>query len=464
MDAAPAPGLWQRQTGTAAERNTIATPGLWSTSVTPAVGVRATPAPGLWQKTTTAAADLSATSPPGLWRKKSMSADKSNMGPISLISRRTATVTALRATRSPRARGAVAKAAELHDGRAPSLWRWLPKAPKFDGGPFPDLWRKIRTTAQPSVLPLPDPLCEITAATCSSVINPPMNDIMAPPWSKVKAIPWTDTKVYPWSDTKATQWTTSIEDELVKHCSRDNPNRTIVEELQMGCSIIRISEDAVVKCGWGITEAEVSNQRMAYEIMGPLAIVRVPRVYHHFTRIDRCFNMGYLVMEYINGQPISAAIDPDKYLAPVARVLEQFEQVRREKPGALGDGLPAGRMWLDNCPATLDTISDLEEYYNTKQLKLMEHLNLAGMPLVFCHLDIAPRNILVLEDGSLALVDWSSGGFYPRLFERANIRLNIRKENDWNTKLLALLNELDDIEKPQVTLLERAHFLGIKYI
>lgn len=34
-----------------------------------------------------------------------------------------------------------------------------------------------------------------------------------------------------------------------------------------------------------------------------------------------------------------------------------------------------------------------------------------------CHLDIAPRNLLYLADGSVCLLDWATAGFYPRFFE-----------------------------------------------
>lgn len=70
----------------------------------------------------------------------------------------------------------------------------------------------------------------------------------------------------------------------------------------------------------------------------------------------------------------------------------------------------------------------------------------------------------MLGDGSLCLIDWNSAGFYPRLFERVALEINIRKESDWNAKLLGLLDELDDGEKAQARLLEQAYYLGQRYI
>lgn len=256
----------------------------------------------------------------------------------------------------------------------------------------------------------------------------------------------------------ALQWATATEDEIVQHCLRSNPGRDIISEPEGGQSVIRISEDAVVKCGISVTRFEAANQQQAYEILDP-AIIKVPRVYRFFSHGNR----GYLIMEYINGQPVSSMMDPDAYLEPMAKVLKLFEQMQRVKPGALHEGLACGRLWLDDDLIIPTTVSDIEEYYNKRQLRDLAHLNLAGYPLVFCHLDVAPRNILVLEDGSLCLIDWDSAGYYPRLFERAGLEINVRKENQFNVKLLRLLDELDEGEASQAQLVKRAFFLQVRY-
>lgn len=242
------------------------------------------------------------------------------------------------------------------------------------------------------------------------------------------------------------EWNTATEDEIIQHCLRSNPDRDVISELDGGLSVIRISEDAVVKCGFGVSQFEAANQQRACEILDP-TIVRVPRVYRFFVReLD-----GYLIMEYINGQPISFMMEPDAFLKPMAHVLKLFEQVQRAKPGPLHESIAFGQLWLDYDPIAPANILDIEEYYNKRQLKNLTHL------------DIAPRNILALEDGSLCLIDWNSAGFYPRLFERTAIEINLRKENDWNTKLLGLLCELDEGEKFQAHLLEKSYYLGQRY-
>ncbi|KIV98464.1 uncharacterized protein PV09_09730 [Verruconis gallopava] len=254
------------------------------------------------------------------------------------------------------------------------------------------------------------------------------------------------------------QWETATENEIIQHCSRDNPNREIVSELDGGLSVIKISEDAVIKCGLGVNEFEAANQKLAYEILNP-TIIRVPRVYRFFV----CGVNGYLIMEYIKGRLLST-LGPDAYLERMANVLKHFESVQRSRPGPLHESLAFGQLWLDYDPIAPTSIELIENYFNTRQLKKSTHIKLAGYPLVLCHLDIAPRNILVLDDDSLCLLDWHSAGFYPRLFERTTLRINVRNNYDWNANLLGLLDDLDEEEELQAQLLQRAYNLGQKYM
>ena len=46
----------------------------------------------------------------------------------------------------------------------------------------------------------------------------------------------------------ALRYDTATDDEVVQHCRRSNPNRDIISEFEGGRSVIRISEEAVVKC------------------------------------------------------------------------------------------------------------------------------------------------------------------------------------------------------------------------
>lgn len=167
-------------------------------------------------------------------------------------------------------------------------------------------------------------------------------------------------------------------------------------------------------------------------------------------------------MEYIHGKELLTIENPDIFLRPMVEVLKIFEQIRDTKPGPFHGGPAIGRLWLDECIAPT-LLSDIEEYYNSRQLRHRPKLDIQKYPLVFRHLDIAPRNILVLEDRLLYLIDWASTKFYLRLFKRCILGMNIRGEDAWNAKLLDLLDTLDEDEMFQAQLLEQACYLGVRY-
>ncbi len=249
----------------------------------------------------------------------------------------------------------------------------------------------------------------------------------------------------------------ATENDIIRHCSRDNPDRIVVSQVSGGGSVIRIFPDTVVKRSYGMTEYDAINQMKAYELIDP-TIVRVPRVFRYFRNKD----VGYLLMEYIEGRLLDSIDDKAPYLRQIVRILEHLATIQSDEPGPLGRGLAQGLLWIEADLISPKTIQDIEHYYNTRQLK-SDNLHLSGYPLVLCHLDIAPRNIIVLPDDSLCLIDWIDAGFYPRIFERCTFRLNSKAPSDWNGQLLTLLPKLSEDEMTQVQLLQRAHYLGIKY-
>jgi hypothetical protein len=135
------------------------------------------------------------------------------------------------------------------------------------------------------------------------------------------------------------QWDKATKDKIIQHYLRSNPNQDVISELDGGLSVIRISEGVVVKCGFSVSQFEAANQQRAYEILNP-AIVRVPLVYHFFA--NRLH--GYIIIEHINGQPLSSIINPDAYLELMAKVLKLFEQVQRARPGPFHKSVAFGQL------------------------------------------------------------------------------------------------------------------------
>jgi len=78
-------------------------------------------------------------------------------------------------------------------------------------------------------------------------------------------------------------------------------------------------------------------------------------------------------------------------------------------------------------------------------------------------IDIAPRNILWQEDGSLCLVDWASAGYYPRIFEFCAQWIIEGKEGKFNKLLLDSMESLPDRELAQKVSILRAWRNSQKY-
>jgi serine/threonine protein kinase len=206
--------------------------------------------------------------------------------------------------------------------------------------------------------------------------------------------------------------------ELASCCARSNLDRDVLYELHGGHSVIRVSSDAVIKCGFGVTQEEATSQIRAYNLIDQ-TIIRVPRVHRFFTYK----NIGHIVMEFIDGEPLNSTEDLAA-CGGIAKALAHFSQIRNDLPGPLSGGLAYGLLWIEGDWISPTSAEDVENYFNTRQLQHHEKLNIKDQAFSLCHLDIAPRNVLRLRNGSLCLLDWASAGFYPRFFEVCALRLN----------------------------------------
>jgi hypothetical protein len=140
------------------------------------------------------------------------------------------------------------------------------------------------------------------------------------------------------------------------------------------------------------------------------SFIRVPKVLRFFPYM----NVGYIVMEFMDRQALSASWDTVSCHI-IAKALAHFSQIWSDQPGPLGGGLACGLLWIEGNWISPTSSSDSEQYFNTRQLH-HQNLDIKGQSFVLCHLDIALRSILRLRDGSFCLLDWASAGFYPRSF------------------------------------------------
>lgn len=237
---------------------------------------------------------------------------------------------------------------------------------------------------------------------------------------------------------------TATDEQVALYCSDAVARHDYISRVQGGASIVKISSDAVVKFGSGIKEHEAKAQERAYRLIDP-AVVRVPRLYRFFTISHR----GYIIMEYIHGKVLQ---DPEPaVIKNIVAALAHFAQIRSENPGPLAGGPTRGPLWSDYHDFIPATIKDVEHYFNQRK-RCPEAINLSGLPVVLCHGDVAPRNILVLPDSSICIIDWESAGFYPRLFETCALRLNVQgSPDDPNEKILASIAGLTTKEEAQAS-------------
>lgn len=246
--------------------------------------------------------------------------------------------------------------------------------------------------------------------------------------------------------------------EIVRRCL--DPNRQVVGGVMYGNRVVKLSEEIVVKFGRGVTVEEVDNQRKALELLDR-NIVRVPQVYRYFTQPAEGYPpRGFLVMEYVHGDIIES---PDsRQITQLTQILSYFAGVHGEHPGPLQRGVSHGLLWEENGKPTFESIQQMERWLNFRLPKVESNkLDLGKYPLVLCHLDLAPRNILWLKDGSVCLLDWASAGFYPRFFEVCLLKIMENTHGAYEATLIERMEPLTDNEEIQLSLLLRSFYNGI---
>ena len=235
--------------------------------------------------------------------------------------------------------------------------------------------------------------------------------------------------------------------DIVHLCSPLNPDRIILGSILGGASVVKIL-DVAVKFGFGVKENEWRNHAKAYELINS-TVVRVPKPYRFFTSGAN----GYLVMEYIKGEVLDCTTP--MHVSRLRNAIFHLATIQSDRPGSLGDGPSRGPLWSPYHDFTPTNSYDIEHYYNRRLRRIGRQLNIKGLPFVLVHGDIVDRNIIVTDE-YIALVDWASAGFYPKLFERCAMRMNSNlSDSTWDAVDKSLGN-LNEEEEAQVALLRYA--------
>ncbi|KAK4551277.1 hypothetical protein LTR86_011252 [Recurvomyces mirabilis] len=245
------------------------------------------------------------------------------------------------------------------------------------------------------------------------------------------------------------------EEQIILWCLAED--RELIGDPSTANKIVKV-QDVVIKFGdLGVEESR--NQEHAHSLLDGDRF-RVPRVRNFFQKDG----VGYLTMDYIDGRAFSCGDEED--LQKVVVFLAELHRSNAGIPGPVGGGQSRGLLWPQGEPPTFASIAEMEKFINDNlsvpQLR-------CSMPerLTFCHLDVAPRNLLVTTDGKLGILDWASAGFYPRPFEVAALRRNnkaLEGQNRFEERLECCIRAADPFTQNEEKQLEAMLQMGYGHL
>ena len=241
-----------------------------------------------------------------------------------------------------------------------------------------------------------------------------------------------------------------------------------------GLRVVRFSDTIMIKID--VTPAEAATQLYIWTHMDP-DIFCVPEPYRFFQDESQglASPIGYLVMEYINGTCLSTYLesatsqDQEAVVDSILKALHHLAALPipiGQGPGPVGGGPPRGYLWGDSgIVSSFASISEMDSWLNDileyEPQPSRDTFDFKSVKLVMCHTDLAPRNILWLGDGQLALLDWGSAGFYPRVFEVYAFRTRVDREAIF-AKILPRLTQQEDYEE-QIQCLSKIEKILLRY-
>jgi serine/threonine protein kinase len=254
-------------------------------------------------------------------------------------------------------------------------------------------------------------------------------------------------------DIKKTDIATLSNNDIVKFCA--DPGHKNINSFKKGTRIILLTDNIVVKFGLNVTPEEARNQQYAYCTMQSFDCgLRIPKVYRYFR--DSKSSIGYLAMEFIDGSSLMDLIIErpgfelnSHQFERLAMGIHQLATIMTpDFPGPRGGGIPQGYLFSeDGAKTKFRDIESLNSWLNVRA-RLGEdgpRFKFELSDCIFCHLDLACRNIIVLQDGSFVLLDWANAGFYPKVFETYCLRFIAQNQPHNYSFASSLLGALESI-------------------
>lgn len=209
--------------------------------------------------------------------------------------------------------------------------------------------------------------------------------------------------------------------------------RTAFEIAAASGRVRRVSEQFLAK---ECIRREFENQVFAWKTLNSREL-RVPKPIRYASGSFEGGN-GIMIMEFLDGCSWDTAEKADKSLMNelVHKAIQHMHKAPLKTmdqhilPGPLDGGHAESFPWGRGQKEAEDTFTSLQDVENCANKRLARHakrtkrqkarsINLEGQRLAICHGDLAPRNILILADEQVALLDWEWMCIYPAIFDLA---------------------------------------------
>lgn len=263
-------------------------------------------------------------------------------------------------------------------------------------------------------------------------------------------------------DTMSNEWLEGF----VRRMEEENG---IFAGLHEGNRLIKLSPTMVVKCGYGVTAQEAAAQTFAHQHFDH-SIVKIPRVHRFFHSSPCAFgSCGYLFMDYIEGwslEDLDLQVHAD-LIPRIATIIAHIECMTSDIPGPPGGGRPEGYLWSDEGARTeFHSVEELNTWLNARLAMQDKSIDITSEKLVFCHMDLCRRNMVMLPDRTICLLDFGFAGFYPRCFEVVTLDFLTTEGVEYTRQLQRRLMEVlkfTDNEKDYLALLHRVRTIQARF-
>ena len=201
-----------------------------------------------------------------------------------------------------------------------------------------------------------------------------------------------------------------------------------------GARIARVHTSAVLKYGREVRLSEAETM----QYVADKTTVRLPQMIQAWEEEDEVDDRskGYILMSYVEGRVLSE-LWPDmdeeaqrKVRLQIVEVIQQLHSTAVDSPGPIGVDVCNGAVFTNYGAGPFKSIDGLKAWFNERlsvcnqfgRLEMPPFSSSDFQPLVLCHMDLFPRNMILDPTGKIWLLDWGYAGGYPAHFEQAVLR------------------------------------------